>query len=101
MAKVRASIGRLNILISATGLVIVTLWGYGADAGELDLLAGAGSEFEVLEPAYLLGADPVIYLGGERRGRALDLDTAIFTDLSPITVDENPVRLPVGQIPEE
>ncbi len=102
---VRSSSGRSTMLISATGAMLMVLWlaltlpGVAAGAPptgpELRAAAGANDLQAGVQRAPIgLRDEHVVGRAGELSGW---LDPAIFTDLSPISIAEFPVRLPAEQ----
>ena len=102
---VRNFFGRCSMLISATGLMVLLLWvllaasgpAAGAEPSAADLRAAGGVndlQSSIQRAPVGLRDERVVGRAGERTGW---LDPAIFTELSPISVGENPVRLPAEQ----
>lgn len=106
--KARNYIGRCNMLISGTGLLVVLLWvllsasGYAAGAEALppsavDVRAAEGvNDLQAGVKGAPIGLRGTSVVG---RAGALDawLDPAVFTELSPVSVGEIPVKLPTDQ----
>ena len=81
---VRGFTGRSHLLVSALGLVVLLLWVAPAVAADVMLPAAAESGYQdrFKDPA-------------SRDGRVLD--PAVFTSITPYTVSDRAVRLPVDQ----
>ena len=83
--KAQRSSGRCNMLISVTGLLVLALW-------------FAPLVVRAEEPAAaLLGtleAEGVHSVRPTTAARVTVMDPTVFTDLSPVTVTEDAIRLP-------